>query len=110
VTTKQSGSQVVLGNAFFTDGMRKPCHVDQNPQNGDLLIPDLHAIITIDGAEGKPMVQLGENYGTSEKQGWPNFREIRGRPAISSRRVPRVGFGRQHFRRRMDCRRACYQA
>jgi hypothetical protein len=60
VTTKQSGSQVVLGNVFFANGMRMPCHFDQNPQNRDLLIPDLHAIVTIYGTENKPTVQWGE--------------------------------------------------
>ena len=43
-----------------------PCHFDQNPQNGDLLIPDLHAIVTIYGAEnvcgavGRQLRNLGE--------------------------------------------------
>jgi hypothetical protein len=59
--------------AFFKDAMRMPCHFDQNPQNGDLLIPDLHAVVTIYGYDNKPVVQLGDNYGIWEKQGWPNF-------------------------------------
>jgi len=59
--------------AFFKDGMRMPCHFDQNRQNGDLLVPDLHAVVTICGSDNKPVVQLGDNYGVWQKPGWPNF-------------------------------------
>jgi hypothetical protein len=58
---------------FFTDAMRMPCHFDQNPENGDLLIPDLYGVVTIYGRDNKPVVLLGDNYGIWEKKGWPDF-------------------------------------
>jgi DNA-binding beta-propeller fold protein YncE len=59
--------------AFFPDGMRMPCHFDQNARNGDLLIPDLHAVVTICGKDNRPVVHLGDNQGIWSKEGWPNF-------------------------------------
>lgn len=59
--------------AFFQDAMRKPCHFDQNPKNGDLLIPDLHGVVTIYGRDNRAVAQLGDNYGVWEREGWPNL-------------------------------------
>jgi hypothetical protein len=57
-----------------------PCHFDQNPQDGVLLIQYLHAVVIIYGAENKPVVQLGDNYGRSRVG--LIFREIRGMPQV----------------------------
>jgi DNA-binding beta-propeller fold protein YncE len=59
--------------AFFSEAMRMPCHFDQNRRNGDLLVPDLHGVVTICGKDNRPVVQLGDNYGIWQKPGWPNF-------------------------------------
>lgn len=59
--------------AVFPDAMRMPCHFDQNLATGDLLIPDLKGVVTIYGKNNKPVVQLGDNPGIWDKEGWPNF-------------------------------------
>ena len=58
---------------FLTDGMRYPCHFDQ-AKNGDLLIPDLHGVVTIYDKNNKVVTQLGDNPEVWKKEGWPNLK------------------------------------
>jgi hypothetical protein len=57
---------------FYTDAMRAPCHFDQ-AKNGDMLIPDLHGVVTIYDRNNKPVTQLGDNPGVWDTKGWPNL-------------------------------------
>jgi hypothetical protein len=58
--------------AFYTDAMRAPCHFDQ-ARNGDLLIPDLHGVVTIYDRNNKSVAQLGDNPGVWDAKAWPNL-------------------------------------
>ncbi|MBZ5565449.1 MAG: hypothetical protein LAP13_23885 [Acidobacteriia bacterium] len=56
---------------FASEGLRRPCHFDQ--AGDELLVPDLHGVVTILNRENKPVVHLGDNRGVWEEKGWPNL-------------------------------------
>lgn len=56
---------------FASDGLRLPCHFDQ--RQDELLVPDLHGVVTILDAENKPVVHLGDNPSVWDVKGWPNL-------------------------------------
>jgi len=45
---------------FITEGVRKPCHIHFN--HGLMLVPDLDSVVTIFGADNKPVVHLGDGH------------------------------------------------
>ena len=45
---------------FITEGVRKPCHIHFN--HGLMLVPDLDSVVTIYGADNKPVVHLGDGH------------------------------------------------
>jgi hypothetical protein len=45
---------------FVTEGVRLPCHLHFN--NGLMLIPDLESVVTILGADNKPVAHLGDGH------------------------------------------------
>ncbi len=65
---------------FFTEGLRRPCHFDQNKTTGDLLIPDLRGVVTIYDRTNTLAAQLGDNEGVWLVPGWPNLPRETWRP------------------------------
>lgn len=55
---------------FVTDALRLPCCFYQH--GSEIVIPDLHARVTILGADNKLVCHLGDQPGAWEQQGWPN--------------------------------------
>jgi hypothetical protein len=63
---------------FVTEGLRRPCHFDE--RGGDLLVPDLHGVVTIFDRANRPIAHLGDNPGVWDREGWPNLPESTVRP------------------------------
>lgn len=66
--------------AMFSDGLRYPCTAFFSGE--EMIVPDLHGVVSIFDHDNRLIVQLGDNPGVWKREGWPNIPHSDRKPGL----------------------------